>query len=336
MACLNDVAELDDALLTITGREAVVVLVHRKDHADAAVVIVLETRDHILLRAAAKTDRRGEEAIEEVRDLDSQNHRQVARENRFARLGSRGDDAEPALPGSTLLGIDVILHPIGLGDLAVDAHHVVARVARGLNSGADEEIAENLVSGSVLDDKPHPAQIGALEPLVVLRLMGRAIRSRPVWKLRVAGRFVVVLRQLTGEQRGKECCHVDVGSRSVEGEAGEIGTPLRAVIGAAIGQGVLDAEAVERGPMNHTAAAEGPVLEDVGVDLGESEEISVVEADLLDSTPRICSELGMLATSARLFHYQIDSALPFAERDARAQIAARLAVLQAKGARILR
>ncbi len=87
VARLDDVAELDDSLLTVARGKGVVVLVHREEHAHTAVVIVVEACSHVLFRAAREPDRRAEEAVEQIGDLDSQHDSQLAVQDHLSSLG---------------------------------------------------------------------------------------------------------------------------------------------------------------------------------------------------------------------------------------------------------
>src|SRR5690606_31412848 len=109
VAAVGEVSELDDAVRAVAGTEAVVELVHRKDHAHAELVIMVELGGHAFGGARLESLARREKAIEEIRDLDTEHHGELALRDRLARLLRRLDDAKPALSGATRLRVDVAL-----------------------------------------------------------------------------------------------------------------------------------------------------------------------------------------------------------------------------------
>jgi hypothetical protein len=87
MSGLSDIADLDEPLVSVAGRKGVVVLVHRKERANAPIVVEVEALTDLIFSTRRKTVRRRQKAIEQVGGLDAQNNGQFARLHHFARFG---------------------------------------------------------------------------------------------------------------------------------------------------------------------------------------------------------------------------------------------------------
>ncbi len=296
---VDPVAELEEAAITVSGGEGVVVLVHREEHADAEVVVVVELLHDVRLGASGEAVRRREETVEEVRDLDAEDDRELALLDHRAGLGGRLHDAEPPLPGAAGVSVDVALEGAGLLDLPIDGHHVVARVADGLGPRADDDLTERGIARPVLDHEAEPAHPRPLDPLVVLRLVRRAVAGvGPVGELGVAGGVVVELRQTPGDHRRDERVGI-VFAAGVVAEAQEIAAALGPVEDVAVRQRVLDAESVKGRAVEDAAAPEAEVREHVLVGVDDAEERPVVPVRRGDGTLGVDGQLGELGAPLR-------------------------------------
>ena len=100
-------------------------------------------------------------------------------------LGGIGDDAEPALAGATVLGVDVILHAMHLCGLHFNGGHGVAVILF-----LRIELAENLVMHQVVDENFHARQVRPFNPFVVALMVLQRVAAGPERVVRPAPGFV--------------------------------------------------------------------------------------------------------------------------------------------------
>ena len=96
------------------------------------------------------------------RDLDAEDHRELALVDHSPRLERVGDDPEPALARAAGLGVDVVLQLADPPRLEAHGVHLVAAVAL-----ERVELAQPLVVDEQVHETAQPAPPRPLQPLVV-------------------------------------------------------------------------------------------------------------------------------------------------------------------------
>jgi len=85
------------------------------------------------------------------------------------------DHPQPPPPLAARLRVDVALERVGLLDAPLDVDHLVALVARREGVVGALELADHLVGHGVLHHEAQSAAPRALEPAVVLGLVGGGV-----------------------------------------------------------------------------------------------------------------------------------------------------------------
>ena len=151
LAGLVEVAGVDDdagrAAVARHAAEAVVELVDQLHVAHAEVVVDL-VEAPVDVGVGAVADAVVQPAVEEVRDLDAGDDRELAGVDDAPRLERVGHDPEPALARAALLRVDVALQRAQVLGLQAHAVHLVAgvapvRIQRAQRVVLDEEVHED-------------------------------------------------------------------------------------------------------------------------------------------------------------------------------------------------
>ena len=181
-AGVEEVEEVDDVAAEDAGAaQRAVDVMEGVDMAHAQLPQPVDLFADLLLVAFTHFDAAGQHghaAVEDLRHLDAEHHRQLAVVDDGARFLRTLDDAEPAFARPAILRIDVVLDLVKVFDLLGRHAGVVAVCGRGqriqfadLTQGGDV--------GAVVDDQTQAGQPGALDPLVIHHLMGQEIALRP-------------------------------------------------------------------------------------------------------------------------------------------------------------
>src|SRR5699024_6286585 len=133
-------AELTYTPVPVSRREAIVELVDWKEGSHTELVVMVELRLYVFEVAGRRVLAGGEKAVEEVRDLDPQDDRELSVFDDFARFCRGRHDPEPALSWAPILRVDVLLHFMSSFDLTIDGDHVITRVALVLNSDSYHQL----------------------------------------------------------------------------------------------------------------------------------------------------------------------------------------------------
>ena len=229
--------------------EGVVEFVHREQAAHVHGIETVEPLDDLLAGAF----RRAQElaAIEHLGGLHAEDHRHLALADHVPGLGRIGDDAEPALAGAAVLGVNIVLHGVHLLGLHFDRRHGVAIV---LLLGV--ELTQHLVVHQMVDQDFQTGEMGPLDPAVVTLVMLQRVVTRPE----------LIARPAFG----------GVGPGAAGDLLHQTGESLGAMIDGAVVQGMIDTEGMERVAVIHPAADE-LIGGNMAVRVDEAEHVIVVQ-----------------------------------------------------------